>query len=52
MMAGNERKTRESAAEVLRIDPNFSLERFAEATPWKNRDDLTNGLIEPLRKAA
>jgi len=51
MMAGNERKARESAAEVLRIDPNFSFERFAKTTPWKNQDDLTNGLIEPLRKA-
>jgi hypothetical protein len=51
MMAGNEAKARESAAEELRIDPNFSLERFAKTTPWKNQDDLTNGLIEPLRKA-
>ena len=51
MMAGNEAKAREAAAEVLRIDPNFSLERFAKTTPWKNQDDLTNGLIEPLRKA-
>jgi Tfp pilus assembly protein PilF len=51
MMAGNEAKARESAAEELRIDSNFSLERFAKTTPWKNQDDLTNGLIEPLRKA-
>jgi len=51
MMAGNEAKAREATAEVLRIDPNFYLERFAKTTPWKNQDDLTNGLIEPLRKA-
>jgi len=38
-------------AEVLRIDPNFSLERFAKTTPWKNQDDLTRGLIESIRKA-
>lgn len=33
MMAGNEAKAREEAAEVLRIDPNFSLDRFARTTP-------------------
>ena len=39
-----------SAAEVLRIKPNFTLEWLAKMLPWKNKDDL-NRLIEDLRKA-
>ena len=39
-----------SAAEVLRIKPNFTLEWLAKMLPWKNKDDV-NRLIEDLRKA-
>ena len=39
-----------SAAEVLRIKPNFTLEWLAKMLPWKNKDD-ENRLIEDLRKA-
>jgi len=39
-----------SAAEILRIKPNFTLEWLAKMLPWKNKDDL-NRLIEDLRKA-
>jgi adenylate cyclase len=39
-----------SAAEVLRIKPNCTLEWLAKLVPWKNKNDL-NRLIENLRKA-
>lgn len=39
-----------SAKEVLRINPNLSLEWMAKMVPWKNKDDV-NRLIEGLRKA-
>jgi tetratricopeptide (TPR) repeat protein len=39
-----------SAAEILRIKPNFTLEWLAKMLPWKNKDDL-NRFIEDLRKA-
>jgi hypothetical protein len=38
------------AAEVLRIDPNFSLSRHSEALTYKNQAD-TERVIEALRKA-
>lgn len=50
-MAGRESEARVQSAEVLRIDPNFSLEQYAKATPLKNQSDLMNREIEPLRKA-
>jgi len=36
--------------EVLRIDPNFSLEYFAKTIPYKNQE-TTDSYIEALRKA-
>jgi TolB-like protein/Flp pilus assembly protein TadD len=39
-----------SAAEVLRIKPNCTLEWLAKMVPWKNKNDL-NRMIENLRKA-
>jgi adenylate cyclase len=51
MMAGMESEARAQAAEVLRINPNFSLEQYAKANPLKNRTDLRDRTIEPLRKA-
>ena len=35
MYAGREAEARAAVAEIQRIDPNFSLERFARWTPWK-----------------
>ena len=51
MMTGREAEAHAAAAEVLRIDPNFSLERYANSHPLKNRADLWNHCLEPFRKA-
>ena len=51
MMAGKEPEARIEAAEILRINPNFSLEQFANSHPMKNQTDLRDGFIEPLRKS-
>jgi len=51
MLAGKEAEAHTEAAEVLRINPNFSLERFAKTTPMKNQADLMDRYIEPARKA-
>ena len=47
---GHDEEARASAAELLRIKPNFTLEWWAKMAPWKNRDDV-NRLSEDLRKA-
>jgi adenylate cyclase len=51
VLAGKEAEARAEAAEILRINPNFSLEQFAKTTPMKNQTDLMERWIEPLRKA-
>jgi adenylate cyclase len=51
MLAGKEAEARAEVAEVLRINPNFSLERFAKTAPMKNQADLMERYIEPARKA-
>jgi len=51
VMAGKEAEARAEAAEILRINPNFSLEQFAKTTPMKNQADLMDRWVEPLRKA-
>jgi hypothetical protein len=51
MLAGKEPAARAEAAEVLRINPNFSLEQLANSFPLKNRTDLMDRYIEPLRRA-
>jgi len=51
VLAGKEAEARVEAAEILRINPNFSLEQFAKTTPMKNQTDLMDRWIEPLRKA-
>jgi adenylate cyclase len=51
MLAGRESEARAEAVEVLRINPNFSLEKFVNSSPMKNRTDLMTRFIEPLRKA-
>jgi adenylate cyclase len=39
-----------AASEVLRIDPEFSVQDYAKTLPYKEKDDL-NCVIEALRKA-
>lgn len=49
-MAGREKEAREAAAEVLKINPRFSLEQFAKIHPYK--DPATKDrYIDSLRKA-
>ena len=36
--------------EVLRIDPNFSLDYYAKTTPYKNQEKIDK-VVEALRKA-
>jgi len=50
ILSGREQDARREAAEVLRIDPNFSLNRHSEAVTYKNQAD-TARVIEALRKA-
>jgi adenylate cyclase len=47
---GREKEARAEAAEVLRINPKFSLIYFAKALPFKDQK-VTNNLIDALRKA-
>ena len=47
---GREKEARAEAAEVLRINPKFSLDYFAKALPFKDQK-VTNNLIDALRKA-
>lgn len=51
ILAGKEPEARAEAAEVLRINPNFSLEQYANSHPMKNRTDLLDRYIEPLHKS-
>jgi len=47
---GREEEARAAAAEVLRIDPKFSVEQHAKRLPYKRQPDLDR-FIEGLRKA-
>jgi adenylate cyclase len=47
---GLQEKARASAAEVLRLDPRFSLNGFEKMIPLKNRGRI-RGYIDALRKA-
>jgi adenylate cyclase len=49
-LLGREEEAHAEAAEVLRINPKFSLENFAKTVPFKNQAD-TEHLIGALRKA-
>jgi adenylate cyclase len=46
---GQEKEARAAAAEILRINPKFSLERYAKVTPFTQ--PLAGRMIEDLRKA-
>jgi adenylate cyclase len=50
MDSGREEEARAEAAEILGIDPKFSLENFAKATPRKDQAELSR-MVELLRKA-
>ena len=47
---GREKEAHEAALEVHKIDPEFSLKKFAKTIPSKNQDGLKR-YIEALRKA-
>ena len=49
-MAGQEQEARAAAAEVLKINPKFSLEQYAKTLYFKNQADKER-TIEALRKA-
>jgi len=49
-LAGREDEARAAAAEVLRIHPKFSLDKFAKVLPYKDKDYL-NSAIEAMRSA-
>jgi adenylate cyclase len=50
IMMNREKEARAEAAEVLRLDPNFSLDRFAKVYPYKDQS-VTDNLINACRKA-
>jgi hypothetical protein len=47
---GQEEEAHAEAAEVLKIDPEFSLERYAKTLPFKNKAD-TDRYVGALRNA-
>jgi adenylate cyclase len=47
---GQEEEAHAEAAEVLKIDPEFSLERYAKTVPYKNKAD-TDRYVGALRNA-
>jgi hypothetical protein len=47
---GREKEARAEGAEVLRIDPNFSLERYGKMFPLKNQV-LKDKTLEAYRRA-
>jgi adenylate cyclase len=49
--AGRDKEARIEAAEVLRINPKFSLEKFAKTVTYKNQEDVERTISAPLRKA-
>jgi tetratricopeptide (TPR) repeat protein len=48
--AGRNEEARIEAAEVLRINPKFSLEQFAKSLKYKKQED-TERTVSALRKA-
>jgi adenylate cyclase len=49
-LLGREEEARSAAQEVLRVNPKFSVEVWAKAMPYKNREKLAR-FSEALRKA-
>jgi hypothetical protein len=50
-MAGLEKEAREAAAEVLKINPKFSLDHLEKIHPYKKDLAVREGYFESLRKA-
>ena len=50
IMMGREKEARVEAAEVLRINPNFSVDSFAKSLPYKDQSQKDK-IINALRKA-
>jgi hypothetical protein len=50
IMMGREEEARAEAAEVLKINPKFSLEFWEKALPYKDRS-VADNLVRVLRKA-
>jgi len=50
ILAGREAEARVAAAEVLKINPRFSVERFAKALPYRDRSFIDR-TTDALRKA-
>ena len=48
--SGRDEEARNEAAEVLRINPKFSLDKYAKRVTYKNQDDKER-VITALRKA-
>jgi hypothetical protein len=48
--AGRNEEARIEAAEVLRINPKFSLEQFAKSLKYKKQEDIER-TVNALRKA-
>jgi adenylate cyclase len=49
-LMGREKEAQAEAAEVLRVNPKFSLDYFAKALPYKDQS-LTDSYVNALRKA-
>jgi TolB-like protein/Tfp pilus assembly protein PilF len=47
---GREEEARAAAAEVLKIDPDFSIDRYAKTIPYKNKEKLKK-IVESYRRA-
>jgi adenylate cyclase len=50
ILINREKEARNEASEVLRIDPEFSIEPFAKTVPYKKKADLEL-LLSSLRRA-
>jgi hypothetical protein len=48
--AGQQKKARETAARILRLNPGFSLKLREKMLPWKDRSAVKRH-IDALRKA-
>jgi len=46
---GREEEARAAAAEILRVNPQFSLERYARTLPFTK--PVADRIVEDLRKA-
>jgi tetratricopeptide (TPR) repeat protein len=49
-MAGRKEEAKAEAKKVLKVDPNFSLDRFAKTVPYKNMDTKKR-IVDALREA-